>query len=127
MHAVRTRPVWEGSHTGSYPVWFGGSYQENWTDDYTLSIDYRDRRSVTAAWRDGQWEPTGGDGVLVQLLRETHCPALIRQYFQAAASVYAAARSCVESGVPLTALPERFYEPSNPLAAPELMRLLMDD
>ena len=127
MHAVSTRPVWEGSHTGSYTVWFGGSYQENWTEDYTLSIVYHDRRGVTAAWGDGCWEPVGGDSVLVQLLKEPHCPVLIKQYFQAAASVYAAARSCAESGVDLSALPERFYDDSNPLAAPELMRLLMDD
>ena len=127
MHAVSARPVWEGSHTGSYTVWFGGSYQENWTKDYTLSIVYHDRRGVTAAWGDGCWEPVGGDSVLVQLLKEPHCPILIKQYFQAAASVYAAARSCAESGVDLSALPERFYDAYNPLAAPELMRLLMDD
>ena len=127
MHAVMTGPVWKGSHTGTYTVWFGGSYQENWTEDYTLSIVYHDRRAVTAAWDGERWEPVDGDRVLVQILREPHCPVLIRQYFQAAASVYAAARSCVESGVELSALPERFYDPDNPLAAPELMRLLMDD
>ena len=127
MHAVRTRSVWEGPHSGSYTVWFGGSYQENWTPDYTLSITYHDRRAVTAAWENGKWVPVGGDKVLVELLKEKHCPTLFRQYFQAAASVYAAARSCVESGAPLSSLPERFYDPDNPLAAPELMRLLMDD
>ena len=114
MHAVMTGPVWKGSHTGTYTVWFGGSYQENWTEDYTLSIVYHDRRAVTAAWDGERWEPVDGDRVLVQILREPHCPVLIRQYFQAAASVYAAARSCVESGVELSALPERFYDPDNP-------------
>ena len=127
MHPQITRPVWEGSHTGKFTVWFGGSYQEQWTQDYTLSIVYLGRRAVTAEWGDGCWVPVDGDRVLVELLSEPHCPALIRQYFQASASVYAAARSCVESGVPLTSLPERFYDADNPLAAPELMRLLMDD
>lgn len=127
MHAVKTRPVWEGSHTGKYTVWFGGSYQENWAKDYTLSISYHDRRAVTAVWGDGYWVPVDGDKVLVQLLKEPHCPVLIQQYFQAAASVYAAVGSCEENGIPLTALPERFYDAFNPLAAPELMRLLMDD
>ena len=127
MYAVMTRPVWEGTHTGKYTVWFGGSYQENWTKDYTLSIVYHDRRAVTAVWGDGCWDAVGGDHVLVELLHEPHCPTLIRQYFQAAASVYAAARSCEESGMPLTALPERFYDADNPIAAPELMRLLMDE
>ncbi len=127
MHAVMSRPVWEGSYTGSFTVWFGGSYQENWTDDYTLSIVYHDRRAVTAVWGDGRWEAVDGDRVLVELLKEPQCPALFQQYFQAAASVYAAAHSCVENGVPLTALPERFHDPGNPLAAPEMMRLLMDD
>ncbi len=127
MCSLMSRPVWEGAYTGEYTVWFGGSYQENWTEDYTLSIDYHDRRGVTAAWSEGRWIPVGGDRVLSELLREPHCPALFQNYFQAAASVYAAARSCAESRVPLTALPERFYDAANPLAAPELMRLLMDD
>ena len=127
MHVLRTHTVWEGAHNGNFTIWFGGSYEEKWTDDFTLSVDYRDRRPVIAAWGDGCWKPVGGDDVISQILREPHCPAMFTQYFQAAASVYAAARSCVESGVPISALPERFYDHDNPLAAPELMRLLMDD
>ena len=33
MHALTMPSVWEGSRAGTYTVWFGGSYQENWTED----------------------------------------------------------------------------------------------
>lgn len=32
----------------SYTVWFGGSCDEHWSDDYRLTVTYRDRTSVTA-------------------------------------------------------------------------------
>ncbi len=48
-------------------------------------------------------------------------------YFQAAATVYAAVHKCLEKGLNPDRLGECFHERSNPLAAPELMRLLMDD
>lgn len=54
-------------------------------------------------------------------------PRLTDEYFQAAASVYAAARDCVRRGLPLSRLYEIFRSPANALTAPELMRLLMDD
>ena len=33
MHAVKDR---------EYSIYFGGSYTENWSEDYTLSIAYKD-------------------------------------------------------------------------------------
>ncbi|HPS75127.1 MAG TPA: hypothetical protein PLD83_01665, partial [Oscillospiraceae bacterium] len=31
-----------------YTVWFGGEYDEHWTDDYRLTVTYRGRAAVTA-------------------------------------------------------------------------------
>ena len=38
----------------------------------------------------------------------------MEQFFQASASVYAAARECAERRLPLTRLPERFRADDNP-------------
>lgn len=112
---------------GSYEVFFGGSYRELWSENYTLSIAYEGRRSVTARFDGACWQAEAGDAELCARLNSPDCPALIRDYFQAAASVYAAARACVDRGVPLKRIGEHFCWPGSALAAPELMRLLMDD
>ncbi len=110
-----------------YQVFFGGSYRECWDRDYTLSIAYEGRRAVMARRKNEVWVPVDGDAKLCELLRSPECPALTRQYFQAAASISAAAELCRRRGLPLDRIWEFYHESENPLAAPELMRLLMDD
>ena len=110
-----------------YQVFFGGSYRECWDDDYTLSIAYEGRRMVLARKKNEYWVPADGDAELCELLRSSDCPRMTQEYFQAAASVSAAAELCCNRGLPLERIWEFFHEKENPLAAPELMRLLMDD
>ena len=120
MHAL-TLP--EGT---SYQVWFGGSYDEHWSEDYSLFVSYRDRRSVTARLTGEGWIPAGGDERLCAAIVSAPREGMIRRYFNAAAEVYAASQECLRRAVPLTRIYELFAF-SDPLAAPELLRLLMDD
>lgn len=106
---------------------FGGSYRECWTESQRLYIAYENRRTVYAVRENGVWLPDDGDGALCSLLRREDCPWLTKEYFQAAASVYAAAHICLESGLELTRMREVYQNEDNPLAAAELARLLMDD
>lgn len=108
-------------------LYFGGSYREHWSEDYTLSVRYDGRCSVDAVCKDGVWRAVGGDPKWVKILNAPECPAILSLYFQGAAAVYAAARDCATRGLPLERLDEFFYSPSNPFTAPELVRLLMDD
>lgn len=110
-----------------YNIFFGGSYKERWSNDYALSIEYIGRRAVTARLYDGRWVADGGDEALCAYLNAPDCPALTRQYFDAAATAYHAAQCCLKRGLTLDRLRECFYCEDNPLVAPELMRLLMDD
>ena len=118
MHAVKDR---------TYTIYFGGTYTENWSEDYTLSISYKDRRSVTAQFDGEKWQATGGDEKLCRLLSSPSCPRLTRQYFEAASMAYSAAQECLRRGLSLDKMGEFFSCTDNPLTAPELMRLLMDD
>ncbi|MBQ6465967.1 MAG: glycoside hydrolase family 13 protein [Oscillospiraceae bacterium] len=110
-------------------VWFGGSYQEHWSADYTLLVSYRDRRQVDAAWRGGRWHPSGGDAAWCETLLRDDCPAFTRRYFEAAATAWCAAQDCLRRGLTLEKLYESFPEAGSkdPIAAAELLRLLMDD
>ena len=110
-----------------YPVWFGGSYRECWAEDYKLSVVYEGRRQVLALRKNKVWVPAGGDAELAALLRSPDCPEITQTYFQAAASVSAAAALCQACGLPALRMGECFRADDNPLAAPELMRHLMDD
>ena len=114
-------------NTAGYKIWFGGSYKEHWSDDYTLSIEYTGRRAVEARFTGGRWHAAGGDAELCALLESEHCPKLTREYFEAAATAYSAAQDCLRRGLTLDRLGEHFRSEGNPLVAPELMRLLMDD
>lgn len=116
-----------GAFRREYTVYFGGSYRENWSDDYVLSISYEYRRGVQAAFENGEWKAVGGDRELNELLNSDHCPRLTKQYFQAAASALAATVECEESGMDMDKLNECVSKTLNPIAAPELMRILMDD
>ena len=116
-----------GAFRREYTVYFGGSYRENWSEDYVLTISYADRRGVQAAFENGEWKAVGGDRELNELLNSPDCPRLTRQYFQAAASALAAAMECEDSGMDMDRLDECVFKTLNPLAAPELMRILMDD
>lgn len=110
-----------------YPVFFGGSYRENWTGDFRLSVSYEGRSMVLARKKNELWVPVDGDAELCEQLRSPDCPTLTQQYFQAAASVSAAADLCSERGLRLERLWEFFQMGENPVAAPELMRMLMDE
>ena len=110
-----------------FKVYFGGKYQEDWSEDYTLSIHYENRREVLARREGDRWVPAGGDKQICALLVSPFCPQLMQDYFQAAASVYAAIHDCLSRGLRLERLHECFRAHNMPLAAPELLRLLMDD
>ena len=111
----------------SYAVYFGGRYHEDWTEDYSLSIHYENRRQVQAGWNGSKWRPVSGDKQICALLLSSFCPELMQDYFQSAATVYAAVHECLSKGLKLERLYECFQVSGMPLAAPELMRLLMDD
>ena len=120
MHAL-TLP--EGTH---YNIWFGGSYDEHWSEDYSLFVSYHDRRFVKARLTGESWIPAGGDAALCASIVSSPREGMIRRYFNAAVEVYAASQECLRRGVPLTKIYELFKF-TEPLAAPELLRLLMDD
>ena len=111
----------------TYKIYFGGSYRECWSEDYTLSIAYEGRRFVEAARVNGEWHAVGGDEKLVSELESADCPPLTRLYFEGAAKAYDAAQECLHRGLELTRIYECFRGDDNALIAPELMRLLMDD
>lgn len=111
----------------TYKIYFGGSYRECWSEDYTLSIAYQDRRFAEAARINGRWHAVGGDEGLVSELESDDCPQLMRLYFEAAAKAYDGAQECLRRGLDLTRMYECFRGDDNALIAPELMRLLMDD
>ena len=75
----------------------------------------------------GVWRAVGGDEELSAQLNAVDCPELLRQYFQAAATVQTAVEACAGRGLPLDKLGEFFYSRGNPLTAPELMRVMMDE
>lgn len=112
------------SETREYIVYFGGSYTEHWTEDYTMSVRYHDRSHVTARSSGAGWEPVGDNAELIEKINSN---TLYRQYFNAAATAYGAAQECLRRGLTLYDLPRIFRFQDNPLTAPELMRLLMDD
>lgn len=120
MHALTLE---EGTQ---YNIWFGGSYDEHWSEDYTLFVSYRDRSFVTARLTGESWIPAGGDAKLCAAIVSAPKDGMIRRYFNAAVEVYAASQECLRRAVPLTRIYELFTF-SEPLAAPELLRLLMDD
>ena len=120
MHALTLK---EGT---TYTIWFGGSYDEHWSEDYSLFVSYKDRRSVSARLTGESWIPAGGDAALCAAIVSSPREGMIRRYFNAAVEVYAASQECLRRAVPLTRIYELFSF-SEPLAAPELLRLLMDD
>ncbi len=110
-----------------YKVYFGGSYEEHWAEDSTLSVVYSGRSWVEAEKQDERWIPVAGDEELIKQLLDPACPQLTQDYFQAAATVYAAIHDCMMRGLGPDALGECCRFENMPLAAPELMRILMDD
>ena len=130
MHAVKplafSAPA-EGSRNPCYEIPFGGSYRESWTEGYSLTIHYQDRRSVLAVWNGEQWRAEAGDPQLTAQLKAADCPAVTTWYFQAAAETRAAVDRCAACGLHPEQLWECAHFDGNPLAAPELMRMLMDD
>ena len=43
-----------------YTIYFGGSYAEHWSENYALSIEYKNRRAVTARLENGAGAPPAG-------------------------------------------------------------------
>lgn len=111
----------------TYKIYFGGSYRECWSEDYSLSIAYEGRRFVEAALKNGRWHAAGGNEELAAELEAPDCPQLMRLYFEAAARACDGAQECLRRGLELTKMYECFRGDDNALIAPELMRLLMDD
>ncbi len=124
-HTLAGGPFPEGAASR---VWFGGSFEENWTEDYRLLVSYRGRRTVDAVWRSGAWQPAGGDAAACEMLLRGDCPAFDRRCFGAAATAWYAAQDCLRRGLELERLDECFPAvEKDPLIAAELLRLLMDD
>ena len=115
-------PSWE-----RVQVPFGGSYRERWSEDYSLSIDYENRRLVEARWENGTWQARAGDSAWLEALGAAQSDSLPAKYFQAAASVASALQRCRAQGLRPERLDEVLQLGNNPMAAPELMRSLMDD
>jgi len=110
-----------------YRIYFGGSYKEKWDEDYHLSLEYRGRSYVTAVRGDDGWTVSGGDEYLCALLKSPACPPFTKLYFEAAAEVCDGINDCLRRKLTLDRLYECYRASGNPLAAPELMRSLMDD
>ena len=116
-----------GAGKKKYKIYFGGSYEEHWSQDYSLFVSYKDRRFVEACRIDGRWQAVGGDEALCALLTSADCPETTRRYFNAAAGAYSAAQDCLGGNLGLDRLYECYSAEGEPFAAPELLRLLMDD
>ena len=110
----------------TYTIYFGGSYEEHWSEDSSLFISYRDRRSVTARLTGDCWLPVGGDARLCAAIVSSPRDAVIRRYFNAAVTAYAASQECLRRYLPRTRIYE-YFSFDDPIAAAELLRLLMDD
>ena len=110
-----------------YKIYFGGSYKENWTQDYKMSVSYSERPYVTAKRENGKWTASGGDEKLCALLSSPDCPTLTRQYFEGAAESYEAMHECLSRDLPTERITEFFKSSGSPLTAPEFARILMDD
>ncbi|MGX8692829.1 MAG: alpha-amylase family glycosyl hydrolase, partial [Clostridia bacterium] len=100
---------------------------EHWSEDYRLLISYRDRQQVEAVFDGERWHPAGGDAVMCEQLLQAADGAFLNTYFQAAAEAWFAGHGCLDSGLPLSRLYERFPAGCGWLCAVELFRLLMDD
>ena len=117
-----------GAAAGAFSrVWFGGSYVEQWSEDYRLLISYRDRQQVEAVFDGERWHPAGGDPAMCERLLCASPEDFLLRYFQAAAEAWFAAHSCLDGGLPLDRLYERFPAGCCWLTAAELLRLLLDD
>ncbi|MDO4982495.1 MAG: glycoside hydrolase family 13 protein [Eubacteriales bacterium] len=112
---------------GQFKIFFGGSYRENWAADYTMSVSYSERRFVLSERIDGRWKAVGGDEELCESLNSPYCPKTVRQYFEGASESFEALHECIRRGLPVTKLGEFFHSTGNPITAPELARVLMDD
>ena len=110
-----------------YKIYFGGTYKEHWTEDYTMSVTYEGRRWVIAEKERGMWRVTEGDSALAETLCRDDCPWLMKAYFNAAAQVYSALNEWGKQNRSFETLPEQVDFGNDPLSAPELMRILMDD
>lgn len=102
----------------SYRVYFGGTHSESWSEDYRLTVTYSHRPFVEAERRNGEWTVTGGDAALAALIRGSGDASPVKRYFRTAADIqelWSGKREPSEC---------RF---TDPFAAPELMRYLMDE
>ena len=100
----------------TYTIYFGGSYQEHWSNDYRLTVTYSDRAAVCARRENGRWTP---DSPLPAL-------PLAEEYFAAACDTAQAMDRCGALGLDRGRIYEVFSSES-PVAPFELMRALLDD
>ena len=77
----------------TYTIYFGGSFEEHWSEDSSLFISYRDRRAVTARLTGESWLPVGGDAQLCAAIVSSPRDAVIRRYFNSAVTAYAASQA----------------------------------
>ncbi len=100
-------------------VFYGGSYREEWKDNYHLTVVYENQKMLTLRFSNGAWHPA--DGRLPAL-------PLAELYFRQAADAAVASRRFLASG--LTAQDLTALAPSGeggPIFAAECLRILMDD
>ena len=105
-----------GAGKKKYKIYFGGRYEEHWSQDYSLFVSYRDRRYVEACRIDGRWQAVGGDEALCALLASADCPETTRRYFNAAAGAYSAAQDCLGGNLGLDRLYECYSAEGEPFA-----------
>ena len=108
-------------------VYFGGTYKEEWSPNYTLKIKYSDRPYADAVKTENGWKAVGGDETLCKELSSPDCDSLKLAYFEAAAEVGSVENDYLADELPLYTRPKKLHLGGNPLTAPELLRVLMDD
>lgn len=113
----------------SVKLYFGGSYKEKWSSDYTLSVEYQNRKSVTATLApDGsRWIASEGEENIVNALNSADKDSFFYRCFSAAADVHSLTKVCFSENLKPDALHLFVKLENNIIAAAELMRILMDD
>ena len=100
-------------------VFYGGSYREEWNENYHLTVCYENQKMLTLRFEDGDWRAADG-----------HFPPLplAERYFRQAADAAVASRRFLASG--LTAQDLTALAPTGkggPIFTAECLRILMDD
>jgi len=100
----------------SFSIYFGGTYEEDWSDAYRLNINYSDRICVDGTCENGIPKPLG----------ELPDIPFAYEYFCAVANMEKAVKNCFDSGFGLDKLYLKL-DSSSSIAPIELFRRLLDD